>query len=77
MKNVKEYSKINENMTHDDEYLINGSGLFNWNSFLSNEEKLEILTWFNNLSKKEQGYIMSLREEAELDEADSNAGESL
>lgn len=75
MKNVREYNTTNEKITHDEEYSINGSGLFNWNSDLSNEEKLVILTWFNKLSTKDKEYVMILREEAQADESDSYAGE--
>jgi len=77
MKNVREYSTTNENITQEEEYSINGSGLFNWNSDLSKEEKLNIINWFNKLSTKEKEYIMILREEAQADEADSYAGEGL
>ena len=75
MKNVREYNTTNESITQEEEYSINGSGLFNWNSDLSEEEKLDIINWFNNLSTKEKEYIMILRDEARADEADTCAGE--
>jgi len=51
-----------------DEYIINGSGLFNWNSSLSTDKKLEMLKWFYNLSDLEKEYVMNFRREAEMDE---------
>lgn len=51
-------------LTTEQEYEINGSGLFHWNSSLKNDDKLEILNWYRSLSQKEKDYIDILREES-------------
>jgi len=48
----------------NDTYLINGSGLFFFNSRLDNKVKIEILNWYNNLSKEEKKFVDILRNEA-------------
>lgn len=54
-----------------DDYLINGSGLFNWNSSLKKEVKLKMLDWYNNLSEEEKQYVDDFRTEAAKDEYDN------
>jgi hypothetical protein len=66
--------KLNEDVSHENEYLINGSGLFFWNSTLSKEKKLEIIKWYNHLNLNEREYVDILRNEAK-DEAESAAAE--
>jgi hypothetical protein len=51
-----------------DDYRINGSGLFYWNSELTKETKLSMLDWYDKLSDIEKQYIMNFRREAEMDE---------
>lgn len=53
-----------------DDVLINGSGLFNWNSSLSKDSKLKIVNWYNSLTKEERQYVDDLRSEAMMDEMD-------
>jgi isocitrate lyase len=55
-----------------DDYIINCSGLFNWNSTLSKDTKLEMLKFFNNLSELEKEYVMNFRKEAEMDENENH-----
>jgi hypothetical protein len=51
-----------------DDYIIDGSGFFNWNSSLTTDKKLEMLKWFYNLSDLEKEYVMNFRREVEMDE---------
>lgn len=53
-----------ESITHKEELLINGSGLFWWNSDINKEKKLEIVKWYNNLSKIDRDYVDILRRES-------------
>ena len=57
-----------------DDFKINGSGLFHWNSSANKITKLRIVEWFNNLSDVEKGYVDQLRYEAASDEYDSHCG---
>lgn len=61
-----------------DDYRINGSGLFYWNSELTKETKLSMLDWYDKLSDIEKQYIMNFRREAEMDEYEAHySGEDL
>jgi hypothetical protein len=60
-----------------DDFLINGSGLFHWNSSIKKDVKLKMIEWYNNLSSVEQQYIDDFRHEAAMDEYDSHCGEEL
>jgi hypothetical protein len=48
----------------DDNYLVNGCGLFFFNSKLKKNDKLNILNWYNGLSKEHKNYVDILRNEA-------------
>lgn len=50
-------------MSKEDEILINGSGLFYFDSGLSDETKLKIVKWYNELPKEQREYVDILREE--------------
>ena len=50
-------------ISNETKFEINGSGLFNWNSSLTDERKLEILSWFKGLTKEEQKYVNEIRSE--------------
>lgn len=60
-----------------DDYIINGSGLFHWNSSIKKDVKLKMVAWYNNLSSEEKQYVDDLRHEAAMDEYDSHCGEEL
>ena len=60
-----------------DEFIINGSGLFHWNSSLTKETKLKMVSWYNNLSSEEKQYIDDFRHESAMDEYDSHCGAEL
>jgi hypothetical protein len=60
-----------------DDFLINGSGLFHWNSSIKREVKIEMINWYNGLPKEQQKYIDDFRHEAAMDEYDSHCGEEL
>jgi hypothetical protein len=49
-------------------YRINGSGLFFFNSNLSDDKKLEILNWHDSLSAMQKEYVSLIRQEA-IDES--------
>lgn len=59
------------------DYMIHGSGLFNWNSSIKKDVKLKMIEWYNNLSPIEKQYVDDLRNEAVMDEYDSHCGEEL
>ena len=63
MKHVK---KFNESNNHSE--LINGSGLFFWNSDLDEDTKLKIVIWYKSLSAENKKYVDILRSEARDDE---------
>jgi hypothetical protein len=53
-----------DEISHDDQYKINGSGLFFFNSSVNDKIKIEVLNWYNELSQRERDYINILRNEA-------------
>jgi hypothetical protein len=59
--NIKKFEQI----SHEDEYLINGSELFHWNSKIEKRKKLEIVKWYKNLSEKDRDFVDILRRESE------------
>ena len=67
MKNIKQFDEFSINESVSNYELINGSGLFFWNTMLDNNTKLEIVNWYNSLSKEEQKYVDILRDEAKED----------
>ena len=46
------------------DFRINGSGMFHFNSSLSQAEKLEILDWLDSLSPRQREFVKILRNEA-------------
>jgi len=70
MGTIKKYTnfKINESQSEEQE-LINGSGLFFFNSRLDDTIKLEILKWYKSLPGEHKKYVDILRTEAS-DEAE-------
>ena len=56
-------SDVRYTLTNKERELINGSGLFFWNSTLDERKKLKIIEWYNNLSDLDKEYIDILREE--------------
>ena len=51
MASEQEYGiKEKLNIPVSDDYIINGSGLFHWNSSIKKEVKLKMVEWYNNLS---------------------------
>jgi len=67
--------KITESVTPDEKDLVNGSGLFHWNSSVKDEEKLEIVKWYKSLDDKFKKYINILRDESYDDGYDSGAND--
>lgn len=67
--------ETNKIISTDD--IINGSGLFNWNSSIKKDVKLKMIKWYNSLSLEEQEYVNDLRQEAVMDECDSQCDASL
>lgn len=67
---------LSRNVCSDDD-IINGSGLFHWNSSIKKDVKLKMVEWYNNLSSEEKEYVIDLRHEAAMDEYDSYCGEEL
>jgi len=51
-------------LTKEDMYLINGSGLFFFKSNLDGPTQLKIVKWYNNLSDEDRKYVDLLRSEA-------------
>lgn len=68
--------EITNKIISDDD-IINGSGLFNWNSSIKKDVKLKMIKWYNGLSLEEQEYVNDLRHEAVMDECDSQCDASL
>ena len=68
-------SDVSESVS--DDYVINGSGLFHWNSSIKKEVKLKMVEWYNNLSSEERQYVDDLRYEAAMEEYDSHCGAEL
>ena len=56
-------------MTQEDKVLIDGSGLFFFNTRLDDETKLKIVKWYKDLSDDDRSYVDILRNESS-DEAD-------
>jgi len=50
-------------MTKEEQKAIDGSGLFYFNTELTNEKQLEILKWYRGLHQFERDYIDTLRNE--------------
>jgi len=69
MKHVKLY----EELSHPEEMMINGCGLFSLDSDLKDELKLEIFKWYQKLSDKDREYVNTLRDESYQDAL--NAGD--
>lgn len=53
----------------EDEFLINGSGLFFFSSSIDEKKKLKIVKWYQSLSDEQRGFVDTIRSEA-IDEAD-------
>jgi len=64
-------------MTSEEDLLINGSGLFHWNSSVKKDIKLKMVEWYNNLTPEEKKYVHDLRYESAMDEYDSHCGDEL
>lgn len=78
MASEQEYGiKEKLNIPVSDDYIINGSGLFHWNSSIKKEVKLKMVEWYNNLSSEERQYVDDLRHEAAMEEYDSHCGAEL
>lgn len=62
--NIKKFNtfNINESITVDEKFLINGSELFHWQSRVPDEEKLRIINWYKSLSQQERDDIDILRD---------------
>ncbi len=60
---------MSRKLTAQEEYQINGSGLFFFKTLLDPEKKLKIMEWYKNLSKDEQEFVDILRTESS-DEAE-------
>jgi hypothetical protein len=83
-RHIKSFNEATENLnisvvseSVSDDYIINGSGLFHWNSSIKKDVKLKMVEWYNNLSSVEKQYVDDLRHEAAMDEYDSHCGEEL
>jgi glyceraldehyde-3-phosphate dehydrogenase/erythrose-4-phosphate dehydrogenase len=77
-KHIKGFNEATENLNSvSDDYIINGSGLFHWNSSIKKDVKLKMIEWYNNLSSVEKQYVDDLRHEAAMYEYDSHCGEEL
>lgn len=74
---MKDQNLVKECHNRQDDFKINGSGLFNWDSSIPKETKLKMVDWYNNLSEEEKQFVEDLRHEAVMDEWDSNAGAEL
>jgi len=75
--NIKKFDlfNINESITEDEKFLINGSELFHWQSRVRDEEKLRILNWYKSLSQKERDDIDILRENSYSEGYESGAND--
>ena len=62
-------SDVSESVSKEDRFLIDGSGLFFFNTRLDDETKLKIVKWYKNLSDDDKKYVDILRNEAS-DESD-------
>ena len=50
--------------SHEDDLLVNGSGLFFWKSHLPKEKQLEIVKWYKALPEKDREIVDILRSES-------------
>ena len=75
MKNNK--TKLVVSDTDSDNYTIDVSGLFHWNSSIEKEIKLKMIECYNNLSSEERQYVEDLRHEAAMKEFDSHCVDEL
>ena len=57
-------SGVSESVSKEDRFLIDGSGLFFFNTRLDDETKLKITKWYKNLSDVDRGYVDILRSES-------------
>ena len=57
-------SDVSGNVSKEEVFLINGSGLFFFKSRLDDKKKLEIVKWYNNLSDKQREFVDIIRSEA-------------
>ena len=57
-------SDVSESVSKEDRFLIDGSGLFFFNTSLDDETKLKITKWYKNLSDDDRKYVDILRNEA-------------
>ena len=57
-------SDVSESVSKEDRFLIDGSGLFFFNTRLDDETKLKITKWYKNLSDDDRKYVDILRNEA-------------
>jgi len=55
---------LNESLKEEEQFLIDGSGLFHWNSSLSEETQLEVVKWYNSLDDQQKKYVDILRDES-------------
>lgn len=62
-------SDVSGSVSKEDEFLINGSGLFFFRSRLDDRKKLEIAKWYKNLSDEHREFVDIIRSEA-IDETD-------
>ena len=56
-------------------YIIDGSGLFHWRSRVSDEKKLQIIEWVNQLPKQHREYVEHLISEGYSDGYESGAND--
>jgi hypothetical protein len=57
-------SGVSESVSKEDRFLIDGSGLFFFNTRLDDETKLKITKWYKNLSDVDREYVDILRNES-------------
>ena len=57
-------SDVNESISKEDQFLIDGSGLFFFNTRLDDETKLKITKWYKKLSDDDRKYVDILRNES-------------
>ena len=78
LKHIKRFNESDENLnisdvsgsvSKEDEFLINGSGLFFFKSRLDDRKKLETVKWYKNLSDEHREFVDIIRSEA-IDETD-------
>ena len=57
-------SGVSDSVSKEDRFLIDGSGLFFFNTRLDDETKLKITKWYKNLSDVDREYVDILRNES-------------